>query len=74
VDGVTGLLVPPLSESALTDAVASLVADGELRASMAAAGRKLVLGRSWSAIGDQLIDHYAAVLGATFPASVPVAA
>jgi phosphatidylinositol alpha 1,6-mannosyltransferase len=73
-DGVTGLLVPPLSESALTDAVASLVADGELRASMAAAGRELVLGRSWSAIGDQLIDHYAAVLGATFPASVPVAA
>jgi len=74
VDGVTGLLVPPLSESALTDAVASLVADGELRAAMAAAGRAMVLGRSWSAIGDQLIDHYAAVLGATFPASVPVAA
>jgi len=74
VDGVTGLLVPPLSESALTDAVASLVADGELRTAMAAAGRAMVLGRSWSAIGDQLIDHYAAVLGATFPASVPVAA
>jgi phosphatidylinositol alpha 1,6-mannosyltransferase len=74
VDGVTGLLVPPLSESGLTDAVASLVADGELRAAMATAGRELVLGRSWSAVGDQLIDHYAAVLGANFPASVRVAA
>jgi phosphatidylinositol alpha 1,6-mannosyltransferase len=71
-DGVTGLLVPPLSESALTDGVAKLVADGDLRASMAAAARELMLGRSWSAIGDQLIDHYADVLGATFPAKLPV--
>jgi phosphatidylinositol alpha 1,6-mannosyltransferase len=53
--------------------VAKLVADGDLRASMAAAARELMLGRSWSAIGDQLIDHYAAVLGATFPAKLPVA-
>jgi phosphatidylinositol alpha 1,6-mannosyltransferase len=74
VDGVTGLLVPPLSDAALADAVATLAADGELRASMAAAGRELVLGRSWAAVGDQLIDHYAAVLGANFPASVSVAA
>jgi phosphatidylinositol alpha 1,6-mannosyltransferase len=74
VDGVTGLLVPPLSDDALTDGVARLVADADLRAGMGAAARELVLGRSWAAVGDQLIDHYAAVLGATFPASVPVAA
>ena len=72
--GATGLLVPPLSDAALTDAVADLVADDERRRAMGVAGRELVEGRSWAAIGDQLIDHYAAVLGATFPASVPVAA
>ena len=72
-DGVTGLLVPPLSDAALTDAVADLVVDGPRRVAMGAAGRLLVEGRSWAAIGDQLIDHYAAVLGATYPASVPVA-
>jgi phosphatidylinositol alpha 1,6-mannosyltransferase len=30
---------------------------------MGRAGRQRVLARSWSALGDQLIGHYAAVLG-----------
>ncbi|MGI8451185.1 MAG: hypothetical protein ACR2MP_29180 [Streptosporangiaceae bacterium] len=30
---------------------------------MGRAGRHRVLARSWSALGDQLIGHYAAVLG-----------
>ncbi len=30
---------------------------------MGRAGRQRVLARSWAALGDQLIGHYAAVLG-----------
>jgi hypothetical protein len=33
------------------------------RAAMGRAGRQRVLARSWTALGDQLIGHYAAVLG-----------
>jgi len=44
-DGVTGLLVPPNSEQPLTAAMARLMADHELRAKLAAAGRKRVRER-----------------------------
>lgn len=40
VDGVTGYLVPPRSPEALADALAALIADGELRAQMGSAGRR----------------------------------
>jgi phosphatidylinositol alpha 1,6-mannosyltransferase len=72
--GRTGLLVPPLSADALTDAVASLVADPAGRAEMARAARELVLGRSWQAVGDELIDHYTEVLSAAYPLPASVAA
>jgi len=72
VDGVTGYLVPPLSASALDDAVGRLVDSPELRAQMGAAAREQVLTRSWSAVVDELIEHYHAVLGAA--TAVPVAA
>jgi phosphatidylinositol alpha 1,6-mannosyltransferase len=62
-DEVTGYLVPPLSAQALTDAVAILAGSAELRRAFGATGRATVLGRSWEAVGDQLIGHYAAVLG-----------
>jgi phosphatidylinositol alpha 1,6-mannosyltransferase len=71
VDGVTGYLVTPLSADALGDAVAALVDSPERRRAFGAAGRSMVLSRSWSVIGDQLIDHYSAVLGGV---SVPAAA
>ncbi len=72
VDGVTGYLVPPLSATALDDAVARLVDSPELRARMGAAAREQVLARSWGAVVDELIGHYHAVLGAA--TAVPVAA
>lgn len=63
-DGVTGFLVRPNDAAALRDAVATLAADSALRAAQGAAGRNMVLGRSWPAMCDELIGHYAAVLGA----------
>jgi phosphatidylinositol alpha 1,6-mannosyltransferase len=41
---------------------------------MGAAGRRAVLGRSWSAVCDELIAHYEAVLGTSRPALTPLAA
>ena len=63
-DGVTGFLVPPYDPSALADAVAGLAADPGLRASQGRAARQRVLGRTWTALGDELIGHYEAVLRA----------
>jgi phosphatidylinositol alpha 1,6-mannosyltransferase len=62
-DGVTGYLVPPGDAGALTAATRRLAADPPGRAAMGRAGRQRVLARSWTALGDQLIGHYAAVLG-----------
>jgi glycosyltransferase involved in cell wall biosynthesis len=62
-DGVTGCLVPPGDAGALTAATRRLAADPLGRAAMGRAGRQRVLARSWTALGDQLIRHYAAVLG-----------
>ncbi|WDV50299.1 glycosyltransferase family 1 protein [Streptomyces coeruleorubidus] len=62
--GRTGLLVPPRDATAVRDAVRSLAADAGLRAAFGAAGRATVEGRTWAAVGDQLIGHYANVLAA----------
>ncbi|MFF8359646.1 glycosyltransferase family 4 protein [Streptomyces chartreusis] len=62
--GRTGLLVPPRDADAVRDAVRSLVADPALRAAYGAAGHATVDGRTWAAIGDQLIGHYGDVLAA----------
>ncbi|QOV39704.1 glycosyltransferase family 1 protein [Streptomyces ferrugineus] len=62
--GRTGVLVPPRDADAVRDAVRSLAADPALRAAYGAAGRATVEGRTWAAIGDQLIGHYGDVLAA----------
>jgi phosphatidylinositol alpha 1,6-mannosyltransferase len=62
--GRTGLLVPPRDAAAVRDAVRSLASDPVLRATYGAAGRAMVEGRTWAAVGDQLIGHYADVLAA----------
>ena len=62
-DGVTGHLVPPGDPDALTAATRRLAADPLSRAAMGRAARQRVLARSWTALGDELIGHYAAVLG-----------
>jgi phosphatidylinositol alpha 1,6-mannosyltransferase len=66
-DGVTGYLVPPGDASALTAATQRLAADPPGRTAMGRAARQRVLARSWTALGDQLIGHYAAVLGERSP-------
>jgi phosphatidylinositol alpha 1,6-mannosyltransferase len=63
-EGVTGFLVPPGDAGALAATVGRLAADQSLRSAMGEAARRRVLGRSWSALVDELIGHYAAVLGA----------
>lgn len=62
--GRTGFLFPPRDESAVTDAVRTLAADPALRAEYGTAARAMVEGRTWAAVGDQLIAHYGDVLAA----------
>ncbi|MEU6356111.1 glycosyltransferase family 1 protein [Streptomyces sp. NPDC047072] len=61
--GRTGLLVPPRDPAAVRDAVWSLAADPARRVAYGDAARAMVEGRTWAAVGDQLIGHYASVLG-----------
>jgi phosphatidylinositol alpha 1,6-mannosyltransferase len=65
--GRTGLLVPPRDAAAVREAVRALVADPAQRAAYGAAGRSMVEGRTWAAVGDQLIGHYTDVLTARRP-------
>jgi phosphatidylinositol alpha 1,6-mannosyltransferase len=60
--GRTGLLVPPRDAAAVREAVIGLRDDAEQRGRLARAGREAVAGRTWEAVGDQLLDHYADVL------------
>jgi phosphatidylinositol alpha 1,6-mannosyltransferase len=71
-DGVTGYLVPPGDPDAFAVAVAGLAADPQARAAFGEAGRRKVLGRSWAALTEELIGHYAAVLGRRRPARVTI--
>jgi phosphatidylinositol alpha 1,6-mannosyltransferase len=69
-EGVTGHLVPPGDGDALAAAVTALAADPPRRAAMGAAARQKVLGRSWSALTDELIGHYYAVAETGVPAGM----
>ncbi|MFF8946589.1 glycosyltransferase family 4 protein [Streptomyces sp. NPDC014864] len=62
--GRTGLLVPPHDPAAVRDAVAALAADPALRTAFGTAARAAVEGRTWAAVGDELIAHYEDVLAA----------
>jgi phosphatidylinositol alpha 1,6-mannosyltransferase len=72
-DGVTGFLVAPGNQGALTAGVARLAADPALRAAQSAAARRAMAGRTWPALCDELIGHYEAVLGATGSPAGPAA-
>ena len=63
-DGETGYLVPPGDRDALSAAVRKLTDDPALRAQLGAAARRRVLGRTWSALTDELLGHYVAVIDA----------
>lgn len=58
----TGLLVPPRDGAAVARAVAELAADPGRRAAYGRAGRAEVTARTWEAVGDLLLRHYAEVL------------
>ncbi|MFE5796086.1 glycosyltransferase family 4 protein [Streptomyces sp. NPDC056503] len=58
----TGLLVPPGDPLALREAVTALAAAPALRAAYGRAGRAEVEGRTWEALGDELVGHYLEVL------------
>ncbi|MFI6935979.1 glycosyltransferase family 4 protein [Streptomyces sp. NPDC050287] len=62
--GRTGLLVPPRDADAVRDAVGTLAATPGLRTEFGATARRTVEGRTWAAVGDQLIGHYENVLAA----------
>jgi phosphatidylinositol alpha 1,6-mannosyltransferase len=61
--GRTGVFVPPGDAAAVAKAVAALAAEPARRRAYAAAARESVAGRTWAAVGDELIGHYQAVLG-----------
>jgi len=61
-DGVTGFLVTPGDPDALTAAVSQLAADWQLRVAQGHAARRSMLSKTWSAMGNELIGHYEAVL------------
>ncbi len=71
VHGRSGLLLPETGKpdadevfgAALRDAVLALTQDPELRTRYGTVARRDVLRRTWSAVCDELIGHYAAVTG-----------
>ncbi|MEU7819284.1 glycosyltransferase family 1 protein [Catellatospora sp. NPDC049133] len=78
--GVDGLLVTPDDPAAFASAVGTL-ADPTVRRAYGQAGRAAVGTRTWSALGDELIGHYAAAADAVrapgrlaAPVAVPVPA
>ena len=61
-DGRTGLFYPPDSVPALHGAVTRLAGDPDLRSTFGRRGREAVQGRTWSAIGTELVGHYTRVV------------
>jgi phosphatidylinositol alpha 1,6-mannosyltransferase len=66
--------VPPCDATALTETVAALVGDPARRTEFGINARAAVEGRSWAAIGDELIGHYVAVHSGGLPAPMRIAA
>jgi phosphatidylinositol alpha 1,6-mannosyltransferase len=62
-DGATGYLVSPGDPGELAAAVSRLAASPALRERLGEAARRRVLTRTWSALTDELLGHYAAVTG-----------
>jgi phosphatidylinositol alpha 1,6-mannosyltransferase len=54
----TGILVPPGDAAAFAAAIAELAADPLQRKQFAVAAADAVAGRTWAALGDELISHY----------------
>lgn len=63
-DGDTGLLYDPADPAALRRAVATLIADADLRERLGAAARQAALTRDWNTAVAELVDQH---LGAAVP-------
>jgi phosphatidylinositol alpha 1,6-mannosyltransferase len=62
--GRSGFLLPVDDDGhGLRAAVAALAAEPDLRLAFGRAGRRLVAARSWPRLCEQLLDHYASVVG-----------
>lgn len=59
----TGYLLPPASFAARLPETIDALRDDALRATMGRTAWTTVRGRTWSAICDELLDHYEAVMG-----------
>ena len=62
-DGVTGFLVPPRDIAAYADAIARIVSEPCLRASMSAAGHARAQGWSWEGANAAVVRAYLEVMG-----------
>ncbi|MFW3171287.1 glycosyltransferase family 4 protein [Geodermatophilus sp. CPCC 206100] len=56
--GVNGLLFAPGSAAGLADCVRTLQDRPDLRRHMGEQARKSVMGRTWAAVGEELVQHY----------------
>lgn len=63
--GRTGLLWDPHRPVSLRESVARLAGDPPLRRRQGLAARRDVVDRTWSALTDELLDHYRSVLPGT---------
>ncbi|WP_031078130.1 hypothetical protein [Streptomyces sp. NRRL S-118] len=54
--------MPAHDTEAIRGAVAGLATDHALRAACGRAGRDAAGGRTWAAVGDRMLGHYAEVL------------
>jgi phosphatidylinositol alpha 1,6-mannosyltransferase len=62
--GLTGILVPAGDAAAFARAIGELAADERMRKEYGVAACDAVATRTWSALGDELIGHYRAAVGA----------
>ena len=60
--GTTGYLYDPRDDTQLRAFVEGLVLDDALRSRMGEAGRRGVLGKTWSGVCSELVDHYRAAI------------
>ena len=65
VHGEVGLRYRPGDEGQFVRCVDALVESPAARAVMGAAGRSTIRDRTWTRIGDDLVEHYRRVLGST---------
>ncbi|RFA22591.1 glycosyltransferase family 4 protein [Subtercola boreus] len=61
-DGENGYLYDPADAGELRDLVGDLTASETLRSRFGEAGRRAVLGRTWTNVCDELVKHYESVI------------